>query len=149
MIRCVLGERKSGKSVYVENQVKEKDEKALYIATLPKLHIYQEIINIHQSRRPSTWECVELFQMSAEEILSFRYENYRNVILDNLSYYLWLRLYFYRNRFVQEYDERVIALFDRIAANNNTTIYFVDTPLHEEVVEDDNGFIRRVFTRIL
>lgn len=151
MFKCILGERKSGKSVHVENVVKGKDTNALYIATLPRLRRYQEIINTHRKRRPSTWECVELIQMSKEDILAFPYLNYRNVILDNLSYYVFFMMYFKKAEFMKNCDERIFSLIDMIAVDSDTTFYFVDTPIHQDMFEtvDDNGIIKRLFTGIL
>lgn len=54
MWNCILGERKTGKSVYIENRVKEIDTEALYIATLPNIKRYQSVIEQHKNRRPST-----------------------------------------------------------------------------------------------
>ena len=131
MFWCILGERKSGKSVFVENRVKKTDNKALYIATLPELKMYKEIINAHQKRRPSSWECVELLEMSAEEILTYPYQKYQE--------------------FIKKCDERVLALIDRIAADSATTLYFIDTPINQDMFEheDKNGVIRQLFARIL
>ena len=151
MFWCILGERKSGKSVFVENRVKKTDNKALYIATLPELKMYKEIINAHQKRRPSSWECVELLEMSAEEILTYPYQKYQNVILDNLSYYALFQLCYNKEEFIKKCDERVLALIDRIAADSATTLYFIDTPINQDMFEheDKNGVIRQLFARIL
>ena len=151
MIRCILGERKIGKSVYVENYVKEQDEKALYIATLPPIKLYQEIINIHRKRRPLTWECIELFQMSIDEILTFPYQGFRNVILDNLSYYVLFQMQTRKETFIHECDGRIFSLIDKFAADKNTTVHFVDTPIQTEilVLQDENRIIRRLFDDIL
>ena len=151
MFECILGERKSGKSVYVENLVKMKDPNALYIATLPRIKMYQEVISTHQKRRPSTWKCVELIQMSTEDILIFPYLNYKNVILDNLSYYVFFMIYLKKAEFMRGCDQRIFSLIDRIAMDDDTTIYLVDTPIHQDMFEmvDDNGIIKRLFAEIL
>ena len=151
MLRCLLGERKSGKSVFVENQVKLIDKKALYIATLPDLCRYQETIMAHQKRRLSSWNCVELFKMSIEEMLTYPYNNYQNVILDNLSYYLLFQLYYNEDEFIRQCDNRVFSFINEIAKNDNTTVYIIDTPIYQDVLEEDDktGIIRRLFTQIL
>ena len=71
MFQCILGEREIGKSVFVENQIKSIDNHALYIATLPKLDMYQDVIQRHQQRRPSAWDCIELMIMLPEQIFTF------------------------------------------------------------------------------
>lgn len=151
MFKCILGERKSGKSIYVENLVKKQDPNALYIATLPRLKMYQEVISTHRKRRLSTWKCVELIQMSKEDILTFPYMDYRNVILDNLSYYVFFMMYLKKDEFLKECDKTIFSLIDRIAMDDTTIIYLVDTPIHQDMFEmvDDNGIIKRLFTRML
>lgn len=149
MFRCVLGERKSGKSVYVENDIKKTDNHALYIATLPRLTIYEKTIQSHKERRPPSWDCMELFEMSAEEILEYPYQNYANVILDNLSYYVLFQMYYNKDEFVRKCDERFISLIDQIAVENNTMVHFVETPLHQDIFEIENGITNWIFSRIL
>lgn len=151
MFWCVLGERKSGKSVYVENRVKKTDSRALYIATLPELQMYREIIKAHQRRRPASWDCMELLEMSAEEILAYPYQRFQNVILDNLSYYTLFQLCYNREGFLKKYDERFLSLVDRMAEDSGTIIYFIDTPLNQDMFayEDENGVVRQLFARIL
>jgi len=151
MLRCTLGERKSGKSVFIEEQVKRIDKEALYIATLPDLNRYKETIRAHQRRRPSSWECIELFKMPIEEMLAYPYENYQNVILDNLSYYILFQLYFNADGFLRRCDEKIFSLIDRAAGHDRTMFYMIDTPIHRDVLEEDDetGIVRRLFTRIL
>lgn len=149
MFKCILGERKSGKSVYVEKYIKKMDKHALYVATLPRLTIYEKTIQSHKERRPSSWNCVELFDMSAEEILEYPYQNYQNVILDNLSYYVLFQLYYNKNEFIRKCDGRFVSLIDRIAAESRTTVHFIETPLHQDIFEIENGIADRIFSRIL
>lgn len=136
MIRCLLGERKSGKSVYIENHVKKMGGRILYIATLPELRMYKEVIKEHQERRPVSWVCIELFKMSAYEMLTYPYGNFRSIILDNLTYYLLFQLYFQRENFLGKCEEGFFSLISRIARNSNTTVYFVDTPVEPYLLVD-------------
>lgn len=151
MIRCILGERKSGKSVFVENRIKETGQSALYIATLPDLERYQEKIKAHQIRRPQSWQCLELFQLTMGEILAFPYHDYRHVLLDNLSYYLLWQLYYNEEELLRTCDRRIFSFLDKMAAYEHTTFYIVDTPLQRDILEEDDktGIIRRLFTKIL
>lgn len=151
MIKVTLGERKIGKSVFIEDQIKKTDKGALYIATLPDLNRYKETIKRHQERRPSSWQSIELFKMTVEEMLTYSYDSYRNVILDNLSYYLLFQLYFNANEFLRECDERFFSLIDAAAEDDNVTFYIIDTPIPQDVLEEDDetGIIRGLFTRIL
>lgn len=149
MLRCVLGERKIGKSIYVENWVKNTDIKALYVATLPQLEIYEKTISEHQKRRPHSWECIELFRMTAEEILTYPYQDYRNIILDNLSYYVMFQVYSNKDELMRKCDERFILLIDRIAKEKETMVHFIDTPVHQDIFEVENGITRRLFSEIL
>lgn len=125
------------------------DKHALYVATLPRLTIYEKTIQSHKERRPSSWNCVELFDMSAEEILEYPYQNYQNVILDNLSYYVLFQLYYNKNEFIRKCDGRFVSLIDRIAAESRTTVHFIETPLHQDIFEIENGIADRIFSRIL
>lgn len=149
MFTCILGDRKLGKSIFVEDHIKQTDRNALYIATLPRLKMYEDTIREHQSRRLSSWDCVELFNMSAEEMLIFPYENYRNVILDNLSYYVLFQIYSNKSDFVRKCDERFISLIDKIAMEKNTMVYFIDTPFHSDIFKIENGITGKLFSRIL
>lgn len=144
-----MGERKTGKSIYVENQIKKMDDKALYIATLPPLEMYQKTITDHQKRRPSSWKCVELFRLTAEEILTYPYQNYQHIILDNLSYYVLFQMYENRDEFVRKCDENFSLLVDRIGKEKGTMVHFIDTPLHQDIFEIENGITRRLFSNIL
>lgn len=151
MFKCILGERESGKSVFVEDQIKKRDKKVLYIATLPNLKIYTEIIQRHQKRRPFTWECVELFEMSTKEILTYPYLNYKNVILDNLSYFLLFQIHTNRNNFWQMYEQSIFSLLDKIAEDHYTTFHIVDTPISLDIYEheDKNRIFQQIFSKIL
>lgn len=149
MWRCVLGERKTGKSIYVENQIKKTNTETLYIGTLPQLKIYEKTISDHQKRRPPSWECVELFRMTAEEILTYPYQIYQHIILDNLSYYMLFQLYSNKDEFVQKCDERFILLIDSLAKEKNTMVHFIDTPVHPDIFEDKTGIICKLFSLIL
>lgn len=151
MIRCLLGERKSGKSVFIEKRVIKTDNKALYIATLPALKMYEEVISRHQERRPASWECIELFKMSADEMLAYPYHTFQNVILDNLTYYVLFQLYYRKDDFVRECDGRFFSLIDAIAADSYITCHLIDTPIEQSVLskEDETGIIRSLFSHIL
>lgn len=152
MFRCILGERGSGKSVFVENMVKEMDSHALYIATLDKEERYWHIIDRHRKRRPDSWECIELFEMKADEILTYPYWNFRNVILDNLSYYVLLQIYTNKEAFIRECAGRGFSLVRQIAEDKNTMFYIVDTPLREQeefLEKDEKQLVRQLFWDIL
>lgn len=149
MFTCLLGERNSGKSVFAEEKIKNEDEQALYIATLPELEMYREMIGRHQKRRPSSWKCIELFKMSMDEILAYPYQNYRNIILDNLSYYLLFQLYYNKDGFWQKCDERVFSLIDRLASDSGTMVYVIDTPIGQELSGEEGRAVCRIFTDIL
>ena len=135
MWKCLLGERKSGKSVYIENHIKETDQDALYIATLPELKLYRSAIMRHKQRRPLTWKCIELFKMDREEILDFPYSNYRNIILDNLSYYILYQIYFRWEVFCAKCNEDFLFLIEEFASYDSTTVYFIDTPVNMDVLD--------------
>ena len=151
MVRCLLGERKSGKSVYAENQVRKIGGRILYIATLPELKMYRKVIQEHQKRRPASWMCIELFKMSAYEILTYPYHDFRSVILDNLTYYLLFQVYFQRENFLRMCDGRFLSLIDQVAGNDYTTVYFVDTPLEPQLLvdADETGVIEGLLDQVL
>lgn len=135
MWKCLLGERNSGKSLYIENYVKETDAEALYIATLPELEIYKPAIIRHQKRRPLTWKCIELFKMNRAEILDFPYTGYRNIILDNLSYYILYQIYFHWEEFRAGCNEDIFLLIKKIASDAAAIVYFIDTPVDMDVLD--------------
>ncbi len=151
MLRCILGERKSGKSEFVEEQVKGRAGSILYAATLPNLNIYKEVIARHRERRPRFWDCIELFEMTAREIAAFPYPDYRYVIIDNLSYYVLFQRFHNAKVFLRECDERFLSLIDKMAMDRNTTACFIDTPIEEELLKciDEEGVIRKLFIKIL
>lgn len=151
MLRCILGERKSGKSVFAEEQIKKKEGSTLYVATLPNLSIYEEVIARHQKRRPGFWRCIELFNMSAREIAAFPYTDYRYVVIDNLSYYVLFQRYYNGDVFLQEWDERFLSLIHKLAADSNTMVYAVDAPVEGGILEhiDKEKIICRLFSKIL
>ncbi len=151
MLRCILGERKSGKSVFAEEQIKKKAVSTLYVATLPNLSIYEEVIATHQKRRPGFWDCIELFEMSVREIGAFPYRDYRYVMIDNLSYYVLFQRYYNADAFLQEWDERFLFLIHKLAADRNTTVYAVDAPMEGGILEhiDEEKIICRLFSKIL
>lgn len=149
MWKGLLGERGSGKSVYIENYVKKIDQGALYIATLPELKLYRSAIIRHKKRRPSTWKCIELFKMTREEILTFPYFDYRNIILDNLSYYILYQIYFNLEEFNAGYDENIILLIKEIASDDATIVYFIDTPVDMDVLDvREKGVVLHFFNAI-
>ena len=87
--------------------------------------------------------------MSAEEILEYPYQDYQNVILDNLSYYVLFQMYYNKNEFIRKCDGRFVSLIDRIAAENKTTVHFIETSLHQDIFEIENGITDQLFSRIL
>lgn len=151
MLRCTLGERNSGKSVFVEDQIKKMGGKTLYIATLPDLGIYSEIISRHQKRRPSFWRCAELFKMTAGEISTYPYQDFRNVILDNLSYYILFQLYFNGDEFARQCGGIFVPLIDKAAADSGSTLYVIDTPIDWGMVgnEEEGRLVREAFNEVL
>ena len=138
MFWCVLGERGTGKSVFVENRIKEIDNHALYIATLPVWDMYQDVIQRHQQRRPSTWECIELIDMLPDQIFTYPFLNYRNVVLDNLSYFVLYQICTNRDVFLCEFYNRLLSLIGKIAVNKNTTVHLIDTPLRQQDLLEKN-----------
>lgn len=149
MWNCVLGERKSGKSVYIEDQVKAADGEALYIATLPDLERYKSTIMQHKERRPVSWKCIELFKMSVEEILGYPYLDFRNILLDNLSYFILYNLYFNKERFLEKCDDRIFFLLETLAQTEDTVVHLIDTPVKMNVLYDDEkGCIVSLFNSI-
>lgn len=150
MWNCILGERKTGKSVYIENRVKEIDTEALYIATLPNIKRYQSVIEQHKNRRPSTWKCMDLFRLSAEEIRDYPYLEYKNIILDNLSYFLLYQIYFRKERFLEQCNDNFFALIEMLAQTKTTTVYLIDTPVRMGLLEEDERiWITYIFDSIL
>lgn len=151
MLKCILGERNSGKSIFVEEQIKKKDMSVLYVATLPNLTIYNEIIAKHRQRRPPSWDCIELFEMTVPQIMDFPYQDYGQVMIDNLSYYLLFQRIHNENAFIQECDERFFLLIDKIAGNQSMAACFVDTPFNKDILEkvDKQGMIKSLFIKIL
>lgn len=151
MFKCTLGERNSGKSIFIENQVKRIDPNALYVATLPELEMYQNIISRHQKRRPALWDCIELFKMRKEEILTYPFQKYRNVILDNLSYYILFQIYFNKDNFINKLDERSFSFINQIAMDSSTIFYFIDTPINQNKLKDkyEKNIVRHFFAQIL
>lgn len=151
MLKCILGERKSGKSIFVEEQMKKESGNVLYVATLPDLTIYQETIVRHQERRPPFWDCIELFEMSAKQIKDFPYHNYRQVMIDNLSYYMLFQRVHNEAAFLREWDEGFFLLIDEMARNQSMTVYFVDTPFEKDILKriDKEGIIKNLFIKIL
>lgn len=149
MWKCLLGERKSGKSVYIENYVKGINSETLYIATLPDLEMYRPAIIQHKKRRPPSWKCIELFNMDRKEILSFPYSNYRNIILDNLSYYILYQIYFHWEAFRAGCNEDVLSLIEKIATDVSATVYFIDTPINMDVLDSrEQRFVLHFFNTI-
>lgn len=151
MVTCILGERKSGKSIFAEEQVKKKDGNVLYVATLPNLKIYEDVIARHQERRPLCWDQIELFEMAADQIADFPYQDYSHVIVDNLSYYMLFQRFHNGDSFLQKCDGRFFALIDKMAENRDTAVYFIDTPMEKEMLKsiDEEGIIERLFIKIL
>lgn len=129
MIRCILGERNSGKSVYAENLVKDHGGNALYVATLPKIDIYKEKIRIHKERRPSDWDWIELFEMPSENIFVYPYHKYENILLDNLSFYVLYQISANPEELLAAFDEWFVPLLDQLEASGYSTLYIIDTPV--------------------
>lgn len=151
MIQCILGERETGKSVFVEEQVKKIDKNALYIATLPGWDMYQDVIQRHKQRRPSTWDCIEIMDKPPDQIFAYPFWNYRNVILDNLSYYVLFQICTNENVFFHEFYNGFLSLIDQLSASENTMVYMIDTPLKEwePLAKDEKEIIYQIFFSIL
>lgn len=151
MLKCILGERNSGKSIFVEEQLKKKNMSVLYVATLPDLTIYNDIIARHRQRRPSSWDCIELFEMTAPQIADFPYQDYGLVMIDNLSYYLLFQRIHNEDAFLRECDERFFLLIDKMAGDESMTACFVDTPFDKDILTkvDKEGMIENLFIKIL
>ena len=151
MIQCILGEREIGKSIFVENQVKTIDKNALYIATLPEWDMYRDVIQRHRQRRPSTWDCIELMNMLPCQIITYPFLNYRNVVLDNLSYYVLYQVCANDNVFFRELYSDFLILFDQVAISKNTMVYLIDTPLIQWkfLDKDEKKMIYQIFFSIL
>lgn len=137
--------------MFIERQTEKTKGGVLYIATLPELKRYRETIRLHRERRPVSWECIELFKMSADEMLTYPYHDFRSVILDNLTYYLLFQLYFHKEAFLQTCDDRFLSLIAQLSGSCHTTVYFVDTPVAPEMLadEDERGTVRGLLNQIL
>lgn len=85
----VLGGARSGKSAFAERLLVE-DEEVLYAATAPRYEgdpEWAERIARHQTRRPQTWQTVELGQSPAQLADLLRTAD-RTILVDSLT--LWL-----------------------------------------------------------
>ncbi len=135
MWKCILGKRKIGKSIYVEKIIKKREGTVLYITTLPELKKYENTIQTHKMRRPDSWAVIDLFKMSIEDILSFPYHNYANIMLDNFSYYLLYNLYFNEWGYISLIETDICRIIDNISIDAKMMVYFVDTPIDLKMLD--------------
>ena len=85
------------------------------------------------------------------QIFTYPFLNYRNVILDNLSYYVLYHICMNRNVFFHEFYNGFLSLIDHIAVSKSTTVYLIDTPLSQWgfLEKDEKELIYQIFFSIL
>jgi adenosyl cobinamide kinase/adenosyl cobinamide phosphate guanylyltransferase len=90
MLIFIFGKPKSGKSLFAEKILSEKEGKTLYIGTLQPKNIYKDIIKNHQIRRPPSWNLIELIgDLKQDKILIEKsLLTYDNFLIDGLSFYI-------------------------------------------------------------
>ena len=91
MIIFVLGEPKSGKSVWAENVLLSLGGTSLYVGTLPARQEFHETIIEHQKRRlEAKWDLLEASGEPGEDLkaLSQALQKNSTVLIDGLSAYI-------------------------------------------------------------
>jgi adenosyl cobinamide kinase/adenosyl cobinamide phosphate guanylyltransferase len=123
MLTFILGVSKSGKSVYAETLVQDEPGSTLYIATLPNILIYEEIITAHEKRRPADWDLLELTGDPSDDLNDLRkiIEEYDNILLDGIALYL-IRVIELQNESLSFYKEKLKNIVDVLAQKSGSVI---------------------------
>lgn len=126
MLELFLGRAGSGKSERAEDLLRRAGGPTLYVATLPPIAAYEDVIRRHRLRRPASWDLLELVGEPREdwERLGRALVGVRNILVDGLSGYL-LRIFHVAPEVLQNY-RREWTRFLRNAQRSNLRFVVVD-----------------------
>ncbi|ESU27025.1 adenosyl cobinamide kinase/adenosyl cobinamide phosphate guanylyltransferase [Flavobacterium limnosediminis JC2902] len=141
MIYLITGGERSGKSSYAENLAKELSEKPMYVATARKWDDdFQKRIDRHQKDRDERWVNIENEKNISEIDFSGKV-----AVVDCVT--LWLTNFFIDTKNdVQASLEQAKAEFDKIAAQENTTVIIITNEIGMGVHAETH--IGRKFTEL-
>ncbi|AFZ47765.1 adenosylcobinamide kinase [Cyanobacterium stanieri PCC 7202] len=118
-ITLVTGAASSGKSEWAESLAKNQSQQVIYIATAQKIESDTEWmtkIQIHQQRRPQSWQCLEVpFQLSNA---IDKCDNHHLILIDSLG--TWVANFIEKeDTFWQQQSEQLLS---SLASSNNHII---------------------------
>ena len=139
MLHLVIGAAKSGKSEYAESMMSRFSGRKVYVGTLPRIPLYQNSIETHQARRPTSWHLVELIgDLSVDvELIQRALSGAPNILLDGLTFYLLQLLTVFDEDLVAFHPE-VLRLIDH-AAFNVPNVVITDPPVPKNLPQHVSG----------
>lgn len=148
MVHLVLGATRSGKSLYAERELASRPGRSLYVATLPPIALYMDIIECHRRRRPSGWSLVELIGEPREDhdLLLSHSAGCDNAVLDGLSFYITRVLTIEPWRLASLARE-TIGLLQVLSTLRN--LLLVDAPCHPSSVAPVAAVISAVHCQVI
>jgi adenosyl cobinamide kinase/adenosyl cobinamide phosphate guanylyltransferase len=141
VLHLVIGLAKSGKSEYAERLMNSFRGPTVYIGTLPTAPYYTGIIRDHQERRPPDWQLIELIGDPTTDlrVLSDTLQNFHNVLLDGLLFYL-LRLITIFDEDLIAIGQEALSLISQVAARGEIVI--VDPPVPKVLTAYERKLLR-------
>lgn len=128
MIEYLCGLPRSGKSLLAEYALIRGGGRVLYVGTLPRIRLYEEIIYAHQARRPDHWDLYECSGEPSQDIkwLTDALDRYDGMLLDGMSFYLQRALCYYD---IGKMEQSQLRIFLAKAASLPIHLILVDQPL--------------------
>ncbi len=129
MVKYLCGWPNCGKSLLAEQALASLGGRILYVGTLPNIRAYELVIQLHQTRRPVTWELYECSGNPLEDIqrLTDAMDGFDGMLIDGLAFYLQRAQNYYK---IGMYELKQASKFLKKAAGLPLLLYMVDQPVN-------------------
>ncbi|HEV7745665.1 MAG TPA: bifunctional adenosylcobinamide kinase/adenosylcobinamide-phosphate guanylyltransferase [Pyrinomonadaceae bacterium] len=128
MLSLIIGQPRSGKSEYAERIVSNRAGSTVYVGTLPNFPVWRDTIRRHESRRPDSWDLLELIgnpERDTELILE-ALDQYQNILLDGIMVYVFQLMTVFD--FDPSVLQRPVSVLVKRLASHTGNVVVVDQP---------------------